>query len=98
MIVATICIMYVIVWSTFLTFLSLFTDNRNSERRHRSRSRDRGDRDRKKDHHRKDRHHDRDRDRDRDNNREEKGGGSKDSMSIEETNKMRASLGLAPLK
>ena len=90
--------MYVIVWSTFLTFLSLFTDNRNSERRHRSRSRDRGDRDRKKDHHRKDRHHDRDRDRDRDNNREEKGGGSKDSMSIEETNKMRASLGLAPLK
>ena len=90
--------MYVIVWSTFLTFFSLFTDNRNSERRHRSRSRDRGDRDRKKDHHRKDRHHDRDRDRDRDNNREEKGGGSKDSMSIEETNKMRASLGLAPLK
>ena len=75
--------------------LHSFADNRNSERRHRSRSRDRGDRDRKKDHHRKDRHHDRDRDRD---NREEKGGGSKDSMSIEETNKMRASLGLAPLK
>jgi len=64
-------------------------------RRHRSRSRERDRGDRKKD--RKDKYRDREREKDRDT-RESKGGGSKDSMSVEETNKMRASLGLPPLK
>ena len=65
-------------------------------RRSRSRDRDRGDRDRE--HRRKDRK-DKNRDRDRDRgDRNDRGGGSKDSLSIEETNKMRAELGLPPLK
>ncbi len=72
---------------------------RSSSRRQRSRSRERRDRG--------DRHHDRHRDRDRDRSersdrdRGSRGGGgssNKDDMSVEETNKLRASLGLAPLK
>ena len=72
--------------------------SRSRDRRRRSRSRDRDRSDRRKDKH-KDKNRDRDRDRDRDRgDRGDRGGGSKDSMSIEETNKMRAELGLAPLK
>jgi len=79
---------------------------RESSRRHRSRSRDRDSR--RSDHHRSSKSDRKDRDRshkdhgkrdhrDREPERE-RGGGSKDSMSVEETNKMRAALELAPLK
>jgi len=68
-------------------------------KRRRSRSRDRGDRRDRNDRSQKDR----DKDRRSESNkkqreRESGGGGGKDELSIEETNKLRASLGLAPLK
>merc|ERR1719468_1437048 len=73
--------------------------SRSRGRKKRSRSRDRSER--KKDRKPKDRENrDKDReyrDKDRDKERGSKGG-SKDSMSVEETNKMRAELGLPPLK
>jgi len=73
--------------------------SRSRDRKKRSRSRDRSER--KKDRKPKDRENrDKDReyrDKDRDKERGSKGG-SKDSMSVEETNKMRAELGLPPLK
>ncbi len=64
--------------------------DRRRDRRDRSRSRDRGSSRRHKD-----------KGRDKKSSREEEGksgGGGKDALSIEETNKLRASLGLAPLK
>lgn len=69
-------------------------------KRRRSRSRDRGgDRRDRNDRSQKDRDKDRRSDFDRKNrDRESGGGGGKDAMSVEETNKLRASLGLAPLK
>lgn len=76
-------------------------------RRHRSRSRDRRRRSRSRDHKRRDRsprdHRKRDREdgaRVKREEREERGGGGggKDNLSVEETNKLRVSLGLAPLK
>jgi len=69
-------------------------------KRRRSRSRDRGsDRRDRNDRSQKDR----DKDRRLESNkkgreRESGGGGGKDELSVEETNKLRASLGLAPLK
>lgn len=71
--------------------------SRSRERRprHRSRDRDRENsrrdgRDRSRDRHRRDQRDPRERNGGK--------GGSKDEMSVEETNKLRASLGLAPLK
>ncbi|KAJ3343171.1 Pre-mRNA-splicing factor 38A [Gonapodya sp. JEL0774] len=46
----------------------------------------------------KDDKNDRERPNEREKERESKGGGNAESMSIEETNKLRASLGLKPLK
>ena len=46
---------------------------------------------------RKDKEH-KDRDRSEKDHKKDGKGGSKDSMSVEETNEMRASLGLPPLK
>merc|ERR1719245_1648306 len=67
-------------------------DRRRSRSRSRSRDRDhkrRRSRSRSRDRRRRSRSRDRDRDRDRDRgDRGDRGGGSKDSMSIEETNKM----------
>jgi len=88
-------------------------DRKRRRSRSRSRSRDRERRDRRRgDSHerRSDRRSDRDRDRegrDRkrdkerredDRDRRDKRGGGKDDLSVEETNKLRAQLGLAPLK
>jgi len=68
-------------------------------KRRRSRSRDRGS-DRRDRNERS--HKDRDKDRRSDSSKKprerESGGGGKDELSVEETNKLRASLGLAPLK
>jgi len=68
--------------------------------RNRSRSRDRKERKRDRDHERRsDRDKDKDRRRedDRADRRQKKGGGG-DEISVEETNKLRAELGLPPLK
>jgi len=88
-------------------------ERERDRKRHRSRSRDRRDRRRGDSQERRsDRRGDRDRERDgrdrkrdrRDDDRErgEKrgggGGGGKDDLSVEETNKLRAELGLPPLK
>lgn len=69
-------------------------------KRRRSRSRDRGgDRRDRNERSQKDRDKDRRSDSDKRNrDRESGGGGGKDELSVEETNKLRASLGLAPLK
>ena len=71
--------------------------DRSQERRADRSDRDRGDRgkDRRREKERNDKSDDRS-DRDRDRKREKKGGG--DEMSVDETNKLRAQLGLAPLK
>ncbi|TRY75548.1 hypothetical protein TCAL_06389 [Tigriopus californicus] len=72
--------------------------SRSRERRPRHRSRDRDRENSRRD------ARDRSRDRHRRDHRERNGGGSggrggnKDEMSVDETNKLRASLGLAPLK
>jgi len=71
-----------------------------SRTRNRSRSRDRKERKRDRDHERRsDRDKDKDRRRedDRADRRQKKGGGG-DEISVEETNKLRAELGLPPLK
>jgi len=89
-------------------------DRDRKRHRSRSRSRDRKDRRRRGDsqERRGDRRGDRDRERDRDRDgrdrrrdddrdRKEKrggGGGGKDDLSVDETNKLRAQLGLPPLK
>lgn len=87
-------------------------ERRERERRHRSRSRDKRDRrredrdrrgdskERKRDRRDEGRRRERSRER-RDDRKDEKrggGGGGKDDLSVEETNKLRAQLGLAPLK
>ena len=69
--------------------------SRDRKERRRERSQERRsdrDKDRRRDKERKDRNEDRDRDR----KREKKGGG--DEISVDETNKLRAQLGLPPLK
>jgi len=58
----------------------------------------RGDRDRERDRDRDGRDRRRDDDRDRREKRGGGGGGGKDDMSVDETNKLRAQLGLPPLK
>jgi len=69
-----------------------------SRNRNRSRSRDRKERKRDRDHDRRsDRDKERRRDDDRTDRRQKKGGGG-DEISVEETNKLRAELGLPPLK
>jgi len=69
------------------------------ERRRRSRSRDkrRRDRSRSREHLKRERE-DYKREKDDRSNRAGGGGGGKDDLSVEETNKLRAQLGLAPLK
>jgi len=71
-------------------------DRENRRHRSRSRSRERDHRRPRKDEFGERRGGERKERKDRDREKEDKG--SKDSMSIEETNKMRASLGLPPLK
>jgi len=81
-------------------------DRKRHRSRSRSRSRDRKERrrersqerrsDREKDRRRDKERRDRNEDRDRDRKREKKGGG--DEISVDETNKLRAQLGLPPLK
>jgi len=69
-----------------------------SRSRNRSRSRDRKERKRDRDHERRsDRDKERRREDDRADRRQKKGGGG-DEISVEETNKLRAELGLPPLK
>jgi len=69
-----------------------------SRTRNRSRSRDRKERKRDRDHERRsDRDKERRREDDRADRRQKKGGGG-DEISVEETNKLRAELGLPPLK
>jgi len=72
------------------------SQERRSDRRG-DRDRDRDGRDRKRDRRDddRDRRHD---DRERGEKRGGGGGGGKDDLSVEETNKLRAELGLAPLK
>ncbi|XP_061175342.1 pre-mRNA-splicing factor 38A-like [Saccostrea echinata] len=70
---------------------------KSKKHRHEHKSRDK-DRDREKRHHRSSRHHKDDKDRDRE---KDKGGSrseSKAELSVAETNELRASLGLPPLK
>jgi len=69
------------------------SQERRSDRRG-ERERDRDGRDRKRDR-RDDRRHD---ERERGEKRSGGGGGGKDDLSVEETNKLRAQLGLPPLK
>ena len=73
--------------------------SRSRDRKRRSRSRERGDRRDRNDRSQKERDKERRPETDRKNrDRKSGGGGGKDEMSVEETNKLRASLGLAPLK
>lgn len=72
---------------------------KSKKHRHEHKSRDK-DRDREKRSHRSSRHHKDDKDRSRDKDRD-KGGSRSDSkgdLSVAETNELRASLGLPPLK
>jgi len=71
------------------------SQERRSDRRDRDRDRDGRDRKRDRRDDDRDRRHD---DRERGEKRGGGGGGGKDDLSVEETNKLRAELGLPPLK